>query len=599
MSVYKHGWGIIHHPAIQWVKSTAHQPAPKHLTRPPKLDAYKPTYQPQYERPARQWVSGQITAATTVATRREWFRIMQWNIMTDSLTLRTPPPPRSARNVEELEAMQRGEIAVEQEPPMRATAVANIRTPLTRADVEWEHRACRIVDEVLFQDPDLLVLNEVNRANFDQTLWRMLRSQGYGALYVSSRLDRALKSPMDNPQARDVKNPHLGKLRYEEDVGNAIFYHKGRFFPLLMPGSETPKSIPYLNITGLRDRVTNLTTLVVAVQFTAGDGPAAVAARELEARGTLRVLEAVQRNAVERGFAGTIIAGDFNNSDYDEPCVNIFQDKYSSAMDLIGGARWTTWYRTHVDQPWSEQRHLHPEWQKRNHDAHELEARAVQERVQAVLKKRAERKRIAEGSNNSSGGAPTTDDAGAAATIAASSSSAEDTKSNNEPATADSATTTAAAAAPAAAVAADDAAEDAPIVAPQRFRRGSNSGPVMSSSATTNDNADANNKLNNNDSVAAVPNGLEAIRALAEREKADALALRAKGIVKRTSDFIFFDDSMLTTLRVLDTPADAEVDENVLLPDHRVPSHHVPLVVDMCWNTFAPPETSREKGENK
>merc|ERR1711924_164760 len=82
--------------------------------------------------------------------------------------------------------------------------------------------------------------------------------------------------------------------------------------------------------------------------------------------------------------------------------------------------------------------------------------------------------------------------------------------------------------------------------------------------------------------------GLDTIRKLDEIERAKAIELRKKGIVKRVSDFIFFDDSMLTTLRVLDTPSDSEVDPGKMLPSEEVPSHHVSLVVDMCWNTHAP-----------
>jgi hypothetical protein len=606
MSVFKHGAGTTRVPMHEWVTNVRHAPAPKELSKAPKLEKYKPTYEPKYALPRREWVSGQITASTTNATRREWFRLMSWNVMTDSFTAQRAPSGRIARTVEESEAIRSGKLRIPEGKPLRATPIAAVKAQVPPDLLSWDHRSCKIVDEIMYHDPDIMILNEVNRSHFNQSLWKMLRSQGYGALYLSSRLDKTQTSPLDNPAGRDARNPHMGTARYEEDVGNAIFYHKGRFFPFFMPGIETPKQIPYMSVTGLRDRVSNLTAMCVAVQFTAGDGPEAVAAREWEARCTLRVVDTINRNSTDRGFTGTIIAGDFNNSDYDEPCVSMMQERFASAYDLVGGARWTTWYKTDIEKPWPEQRHMHPEWKKRNFEGELMETKLVSDSIRGVMKDRADKRRLAEGKvrklHSSLGDTPgveplpdvsmasladalegkppqprISDPAASGATAGVSGSSqAESTAAPIEPES-HAATHTAASEEATQAKENADETNDEPIVQTGKFRKPE----VVAAELATVEKA----------------RGLEALRTYELAEKERALALRKKGIVKRASDFIFFDDALLTTLRVLDTPADTEVNPDELLPNDEIPSHHVPLVVDMCWNTFAPAAPSREKGE--
>eukprot|EP00672_Neobodo_designis_P016005 CAMPEP_0174841242 /NCGR_PEP_ID=MMETSP1114-20130205/9182_1 /TAXON_ID=312471 /ORGANISM="Neobodo designis, Strain CCAP 1951/1" /LENGTH=630 /DNA_ID=CAMNT_0016075423 /DNA_START=51 /DNA_END=1940 /DNA_ORIENTATION=+ len=630
MSVFKNGYGTIFIPSTKWVTNVAHPPPPKHLVRAPKLDKYVPSYEPKYALPPREWVSAQITAATTVATRREWFRVMSWNVMTDSITARTPPAPRSGRNLEEKQAIERGELIIPEEPPISAQPVANVKTPLPMDLVSWDHRVCKIVDEILHHDPDIIMLNEVNRANFNDSLWKMLRSQGYGALFVSNKLDRAFTNPMDNPGVRDAPNPHMKpkKTRFEEDTGNAIFYHKGRFFPYHMPGLETPNTIPYMHCTGLRDRVTNLCVMCVACQFTAGDGPDAVAAREWEARGMLRVVDTINRNGTDRGFTGTIIAGDFNNADFDEPCVTMFQERFGSAYDVVGGARWTTWYQTEPGNEWGDQRHMHPDWYRRNMNPDTFEGRGVADRVKEYMKDRAAKRRLTEGQvptikpgeleAGSSGdaaaaaeGSSGTEAADASAAAAAASTPASDSSSG-------SASSSSGSGGPAAAVeeaprqptveelveaAAKEAAESlemADLIEESTKKLAESVAAAPPASSLLAGEAQPGDAIIGDDQPIIKPgkirrheervkemhavakaHGLETIRKLDEIEKNKAIELRKKGIVKRVSDFIFFDESMLTTLRVLDTPPDSAVDPSQLLPNEEVPSHHVPLVVDM------------------
>ena len=124
------------------------------------------------------------------------------------------------------------------------------------------NRGARIAEEIVFYDPDILTVNEMNKVHFGDSMWRALRSQGYGSLYVSARSEEGRRRILRNP---DRPIPYYG------DVGNCVFFHKARFFPMYQPGADTNTSIPFLHLVGLRDRVTSLSVFLGVLQFTAGD----------------------------------------------------------------------------------------------------------------------------------------------------------------------------------------------------------------------------------------------------------------------------------------------------------------------------------------
>jgi hypothetical protein len=499
--------------------------APMHPDRAPAEGAEEKVYQPRHDIAKRQWVRAPVSPLNTMQTRREWFRVMQWNTMVDTDTVHSVDGRKPAMTVEE-------KAARALEPPgtgierFTTPPIANVLTHPTLGELEktWETRSRKIVDEVLHYDADVVMLNEMNRSNFNGYMWRALRSQGYGALYTSARTQRtAHQTQKDDPKQGLWR---MGTQQWEGDMGNAMFYHKARFFPFFMPGVEAPSHIPYLQISGLRDRVTSHCLMACIVQFTPGEGPTAVAAREGEAAATLKTLERVMANSSDRSHASAFIAGDFNNVDYDEPCVAMMRDKFFSAFDVAGGPRWTTWYQGDRDGQWPAPRHEEPDYDRRNTNVDSFKNRDAV----AAMRKRMEETAAVRRSKTSP-----------AATEAAQADTAS-------------------------AAATADAAADATAATPEAAAES----PAAKERRET----------------FAAQDALEIKSAL---ERSD------KGVVKRTSDFMFFDDRVMSVLNVLDVPSDRSVDPDVLLPNARIPSHHVPLVADFCWNNFDPQDVSRSE----
>lgn len=61
-----------------------------------------------------------------------------------------------------------------------------------------------------------------------------------------------------------------------------------------------------------------------------------------------------------------------------------------------------------------------------------------------------------------------------------------------------------------------------------------------------------------------------------------------KPMRKRTQDFIFYDPNRVALHQLLDVPEDTEVDPEQLLPCTGLPSHHLPLLVDISFNQHFP-----------
>lgn len=61
-----------------------------------------------------------------------------------------------------------------------------------------------------------------------------------------------------------------------------------------------------------------------------------------------------------------------------------------------------------------------------------------------------------------------------------------------------------------------------------------------------------------------------------------------KKVMKRTQDFIFYDPNRIALHQLLDVPEDKELHPQQLLPCTALPSHHLPLVVDISFNQRFP-----------
>lgn len=384
----------------------------------------------------RRWVSCPVEfGKSTVDTRREWFRVMHYNTLVDKWEVpirelvrgrtfvhqdsydkaryaRATPEEKQAIDEERRELMQRDEEAFKaartlrpnfdappggklelgkpyyrgDDAPWQTTPIANVDCADEDA-ARWHKRGARIAEEIVHYDPDILTMNEVNRSHFQDSLWRLLRSQGYGSLFVSARSrearSRMHRSTCDNSAGDPV--PYWGS------IGNAIFFHKARFVPLFMPGTETPRNIPYLHFAGLRDRVMNLTVWLACVQLTAGDDVAAIKAREQEARGVFKAIEALLRDSDERLSSGLLLCGDLNNTYADEPCVTIFRDKLRDAHDALGGSRFTSWYKRNMTLPYGSQRHSESDYELRNKDSRVAENKETLQSVEKLMRERAVR----------------------------------------------------------------------------------------------------------------------------------------------------------------------------------------------------------------
>ncbi|KAG5488075.1 hypothetical protein LSCM1_08139 [Leishmania martiniquensis] len=475
----------------------------------------------------RKWVKAPISQLSTSLSRRDWFRLMSFNMMTDAWgPSRTTPVeavrvrvPQFTRNPEcsDPDAFCDYDPLIDKEVPPFLSPV---------------HRRQHLVELLRCYDPDIVCLNEVNRTFFDTDMWRYVRFLGYGTLYQSSRgaRVRALRKG-DNAAAPS----HQGKIAEGEDIGNVLLFHKSRFFPLMMPGRDIGQRFHFAHFAGMRDKVTNMTLYVACVQLTAGATAEAADVRLHEARQVLTILDALARNDTDRSHQSHIVCGDLNNRTDNEPCVELLRDRFFSTHDLIGGPRWTTWH--YRDDARAAAYKVY--YAKNVEEAHRSDmAYKAEEEIQRFRRKDADayhgvfskvrlvRDEIVARARKTQPGEP---------------SVAKATPEAARPPLVDAAAVSTAAAA---------------------------SFPVPEPAA------------------------------LNDATVTDQLALLKKsreenGVTYNTQDFIFYDPSTLALHQVLDLPEDEEVNEAQLFPNHKLPSHHLPLLIDISWTETFPDVAAR------
>ncbi|CAG9567065.1 conserved hypothetical protein [Leishmania major strain Friedlin] len=472
----------------------------------------------------RKWVKAPVSQLSTSLSRRDWFRLMSFNMMTDAWGPGHTTPveavrvrvPEFTRNPEcdDPNACCDYDPSIDKEFPPFLTP---------------EHRRKHLVELLRCYDPDIACLNEVKRTFFNTELWRYVRFLGYGTLYQSSRgaQVRALRKG-DNAAAPS----NQGKIAEEEDIGNVLLFHKGRFFPLMMPGRDIGQRFHFAHFVGMRDKVTNMTLYVACVQLTAGATAEAADVRLHEARQVLTILDALGRNDADRSHQSHIVCGDLNNQADDEPCVELLRDRFFSTHDLVGGPRWTAWhyrddaraaaYDTYYTKN-VEQAHRSDKAYQAEEEIHRFRRKDAGGYHGVFSKVRLVRDEIAARAHKKQQQQLTTP------------------KTAPEVATPPPADTVAAAPAPSPA-----------------------SAPAPSDTAVR----------------------VDQLALLKESRK-------AKGITYNTQDFIFYDPSTLALHQVLDVPEDEEVNEAQLFPNHKLPSHHLPLFIDISWIDSFPDVAAR------
>ncbi|EPY32087.1 hypothetical protein AGDE_08872 [Angomonas deanei] len=271
----------------------------------------------------RKWMRAPLSSLSTATTRRDWFRFMSFNMMTDRWGKTHPTTPVCGAKVRV--------PSFTRQDPTSIDADAFVDYDETLGDelphfLEPSFRREHLVRLLRSYDPDVVCLNEVNRTFFNDEMWKYVRFLGYGNMYQSSRGSgvKALRKGDDPAAPRNA-----GKIAEEEDIGNVILFHKGRFVPILIHGVDLGRSFHFAHFTSLRDKVTNLNLVIACVQFTAGDTSAAVETRLHEAKQTLRILEGMQKNDADRSHMSAVICGDLNNQSDDEPCVEVLRERFS------------------------------------------------------------------------------------------------------------------------------------------------------------------------------------------------------------------------------------------------------------------------------
>lgn len=450
----------------------------------------------------RKWVKAPMSALSTSLTRRDWFRMMNFNMLTDSWSdpaHRTTPVenvhvrvPSFTRDAAAASASDSNEEEFCNYDPAVDKEVPPFLSP--------ESRRKHLVTLLRQYDPDIVCLNEVNRPFFFTEMWRYVRFLGYGNLYQSSRGARV-------PVMRRGEKPghprSAGKIPEGEDIGNVVLFHKGRFFPLMMPGRDIGHHFHFVHFVGMRDKVTNMTIYVACVQLTAGDTDEAVAVREHEAKQVVLMLAAFGRNDSDRSHMTTMVCGDLNNTTDDEPCVEVLRNRYFSTYDLVGGPRWTAWhYRNPTETRYGDYFRKNVEEMQRSSSQHlaDQEVRRFTRGSSTANHGKSSRVRLVREEVNS---------------------------------------------------------PQYPWIVETHLRE-----------------------------VPASPDG-------ESEAKVDQLALvrenmEAQGIVYRAQDFMFYDPRTLALHQVLDVPDDDQVDIKQLFPNTKLPSHHLPLLVDVSFNDGFP-----------
>ena len=306
-----------------------------------------------YEPPLkRKWLPGPLSRLSTAHSRRDWFRLMTHNMMVDNWTHH--PLDETSRALLDM-----------RDPKLthfRTTPVSEVRPHIPKfardgaleTDPEFvpfdpaldgtdpppflsnSFRALHLHNEVKFYKPDILCLNEVQREFAHSYLWRSLRPLGYGMYFNSSRGHSVHGATRGALLTRRTKRVPLA-----EDIGNCVFYHKGRFCPFFR--GDLPQ-LHTVSVMSMRDKVTQMQIMLACVQLTAGSDAEAIEQRKHEASQILRLIDLLWTNDVDRFHATTVICGDLNNVTDDEPCVEIFRSRLFSCYDIAGGPRWTAWY---------------------------------------------------------------------------------------------------------------------------------------------------------------------------------------------------------------------------------------------------------------
>ncbi|RNF11504.1 uncharacterized protein Tco025E_06649 [Trypanosoma conorhini] len=463
--------------------------------------AYKPPL-------PRNWVKAPLSRLSTAASRRDWFRLMQFNMMADAWSPGGTAEEAATTPVHGVQARVPGFTRPGADPDAYYPYDPSLDKELPPF-LQPEFRRAYLVNEIRYYDPDIVCLQEVNRLFFNDVLWRYIRYCGYGTLYQSSRgyKVRALRQGDDPLLPR-----HKGKIAAAEDIGNVVLFHKGRFVPILMPGKDLVQHLHFAHFVAMRDKITNMTLNVICVQYTAGESEEAAQIRLHEARQTLQVLDALNRNDIDRAHMTNVICGDFNNIHDEEACVQLMRERFFSTHDVVGGPRWTTWF--HEDAQASAR---YQKYYASNRECFEGTSAA----------KRAQR---------------------------------EVAKYSRKPRSSSSRTVTSA----------DDAGVEVAAGAETAVAQAEEREPRQTAEAET-----------------------EAGTAAGEEQRQDALAvqkqtLKARGVIYRTQDFVFYDPQTLALHQVLDVPEETHINEQQLLPCGNHPSHHLHLVLDVSFTDVFP-----------
>lgn len=524
--------------------------------------AYEPTLK-------REWVNAPPSVLSTRETRSNWFRLMSFNMMTDSFSAwpskdgslrRTHPVseidvkiPSFARPGAE-EAFEKASTeadkddATESQQSVKRRAIDSFVSYDSAIDkdippfIQFPFRRSYLVNEIRYYDPDIICLNEVNRPHFNDGLWKYVRTHGYGALYSSSRGFK-VKAMRGSDLPRVVK--HLGKIEEAEDIGNVIFFHKGRFVPMLMPGAELPDHLHFAQFASLKDKLTNMTVLCIVVSLTAGDTPEAAAIRAHEARLIINIAKAITAQDIDRSHTTVVVCGDLNCAHDEEECVTVLREIFFSAYDVVGGPRWTTWHHRKADPTLTN-----PYYEKNRQGWIESDTSQtrMKQHMDAIQRRAADRKML----------------------------NLEAQELQRREFT--------------------EKGTVKKFVRHVEKRFADESFPWLSSARTEESSEGIAASSAVEEKVTAEAEGSDSTARTDTEKKGEDAALVddsrelavQQGVIKRTQDFIFYDANTLALHRVLDSPEDSEIDEVQCLPCPKHPSHHIPLIVDVSFNNMFP-----------
>ncbi|CCW71274.1 unnamed protein product [Phytomonas sp. Hart1] len=486
---------------------------------------------PEYVPPLpRKWVKASKSMLSTSYTQRSWFRIMSFNMMVDRYNNaskhQTTPVEDVKVRVPSFTRTTRSDLAPNGAPLETSDGFLDYDPQI---DTELppfltsEFRRAHLTNTLRHYDPDVVCLNEVNRVFFNGDLWRYVRYLGYGTLYQSSRgaRVRVLRKGEDPTAPRNG-----GKILEEEDIGNVVLFHKGRFTPLLMPGRDLPGHFHFGHFVSMRDKITNLNLNIGCIQLTAGDSEEAQTVRLHETRQILMILEGMSSGSADSAHTTTILCGDLNTRDDEEPCVQAIRERFFSTYDALGGPRWTAWHYQntlgegkYVSSSSSESGYC-KYYAKNVDEMHRTDTqRTLEKETQQFIRPDAGLKHHGKFSNVRS----------VAKLISSKTNPSIQAKT---------------------AIPRGDS-DDQPKEQETR-----------SSHHTVSERTDM-----------LIPS------------KTD---LKQRGIVYGAQDFIFYEPRTLALHQALDIPEDGEIDPQQLFPNTKLPSHHLPLFVDVSFNDLYP-----------